>query len=135
MTPRVRNRLLPGVTLLDEPAGWAPSVPADLDEAAPPVDAAGTAACEACGTRLPLASLDITTRGYRCAACVSNELRRAPAPAGDLEHVKIGRGRWWLMPLVIAVGAGVTLVEPGAVLVVVGLVALALLVWVLRRGF
>jgi hypothetical protein len=108
-------------------------VPADLAQREE-ANADGTAKCESCRATFPLASLDITQYGYRCAPCQKAAAQMlVPAPT-DLDNVKVGRGRWWIMPIVIAVGSALTILYPAAVLiVVVGIAGLAFRV-MMRRG-
>ena len=98
--------------LLDEPKsrGWDPVVPADLHaNPLPPVAADGTAACWQCKAILPFAQLDIAGNAYSCRPCM---LRTAQVNASmdaskiDVDNVKIGRGRWWLWPLMAAAMLG-----------------------------
>ena len=61
--------------------------------------------------------------GYECSGCtIADALRQHPAPA-DLEHVKVGRGRWWVMPIV-AVSVGVFGIFQPVALFLLGPVAL-----------
>lgn len=127
------NRFLPGGSLLQDHDTFDPVVPHDVAkrEAA---NADGTAKCEMCRETLPLANLDITAYGYRCAPCQKKDAElQNPAPA-NLDNVKVGRGRWWIMPIVIVVGGVITILEPVAVFVVVGVVALLAFRLVMRRG-
>lgn len=99
----------------------------------PPVASDGTAACELCSSCFPLAALTITAHGYACDPCSTRTALAVNAPV-DVETVKVGRGRSWLMPLIIAVGAAITIVAPAAVFIGTWVVA-AILLWLyLRRG-
>ena len=127
------NRFVPGGSLLQDHNTFDPVVPHDIAkrEAA---NADGTAKCEMCRETLPLANLDITAYGYRCAPCQKKDAElQNPMPA-NLDNVKVGRGRWWIMPIVIVVGGVITILEPVAVFVVVGVVALLAFRLVMRRG-
>ena len=127
------NRFVPGGSLLQDHNTFDPVVPHDVAkrEAA---NADGTANCEMCRETLPLANLDITAYGYRCAPCQKKDAElQNPMPA-NLDNVKVGRGRWWIMPIVIVVGGVITILEPVAVFVVVGVVALLAFRLVMRRG-
>lgn len=130
---RVVRRLVPGGALLDDRQSWAPKVPHDLNAPPPAIAADGTSACEVCAKKLPLAQLEITAYGYRCAACASVAVKLA-APA-DLDNVKIGRGRWWLMPIVFAVGGAFMIIAPAISLVVTMIVAGVVFRFFVRRGF
>lgn len=132
MNDRLRRRLMPGSVLLEDPKGWAPAVPADIAEP-PPVSVDGSAACSTCNRHLPLDRLSITAHGYRCDACATREALGSE-PAVDVETVKIGRGRWWIMPIVVVIGSAITIAYPAAVFVAVGLVAATGFVLFLRRG-
>jgi hypothetical protein len=57
-----------------------------------------------------------------------------PAVVLDDKNLKVGRGRWWLMPLVIAVAGTITVLEPALVFVSVVLVAGVVLRLLVRRG-
>jgi hypothetical protein len=130
---RMVNRLVPGGSLLQDHNTFDPVVPHDIAkrEAA---NADGTAKCEMCRETLPLANLDITAYGYRCAPCQKKDAElKNPAPA-NLDNVKVGRGRWWIMPIVIAVGSVITILEPAFVIILVGLVALFGVRLFVRRG-
>jgi hypothetical protein len=122
------NRLLPGAPLLDDHRSWAPAVPHDLAKP-PPIVSDGHAACESCAQSFPLAALNITAHGYRCEACAAAALAR-PLP----ENVKVGRGRWWLLPAIMAPGVVITILYPVAVFVLVLLVAAVAFRLFLRRG-
>jgi len=133
MDARLRRRLIPGSTLLEDPRGRDPVVPADLHVRAPVADD-GTATCEQCSQPFPLARLNVTARGYRCDACaVRNAVAAGPAQLDD-NNLKVGRGRWWLMPLVIAAATPVVILYPAATIVAVLVVAAVLFRFVLRRG-
>jgi hypothetical protein len=96
------------------------------------------AECTSCRGDFPLPSLAITAHGYRCDGCARQAVLDG-GPKGDLDNVKVGRGRWWIMPIVIAAGAAFTIAFPQyvifAILVVVALAAMLLrgLAW--RRLF
>jgi hypothetical protein len=126
-----QNRFVP--SLLQDHNTFDPVVPRDVAkrEAA---NADGSAKCEMCRTTLPLANLDIPAYGYRCAPCQKKDAElQNPAPA-NLDNVKVGRGRWWIMPIVIVVGSVITILEPVAVFVVVGVVAVLAFRLFIRRG-
>ena len=128
---RLRRRLLPGSILLEDDTGWSPIVP---DNIAPPpeVNADGSSTCERCTKRLPLSALDITPNGYRCAECASvDQQLSSPMPTS----LKVGRGRWWPLPVAAAVVGTITILAPALVFVTTGLVALLLFVWFMRYGF
>ena len=126
------NRFVPGGSLLQDHNTFEPVIPADLAKRESANDD-GTANCEMCRAAFPLASLDITQYGYRCAPC-QKQAAQALVPPPDLDNVKVGRGRWWIMPIVIAVGSALTIMYPAAVLiVVVGVAGLAFRV-MMRRG-
>ena len=125
MFERRRNALL-----LGDNRTWDPQIPRDLGAPPPPIAADGTAACSSCQQRRPLAQLEITAHGYQCAACAAH-LPLAAGAAIDPDQ-KIGRGRWWLLPLLIAVGAVLTILYPGAILIgsfVVAAIVLRVLMW------
>jgi hypothetical protein len=89
---------------LDEQEKWAPVVPADLHMTAPPEPAAdGTIACGLCGTRVPLARTEVVNNAYACAGCCAAVHRAAAQSEHGALHVdtKLGRGRWWLTPLLL----------------------------------
>lgn len=125
---RLRNRLLPGVVLLDDKQTWDPVVSLDVNVPPPPVSAAGTAPCELCAAQLPRDKLEVTAHGYRCAACIQSALVQ-PLPA----DLKVGRGRWWLMPIIFAVGGAFVILSPAIALVSTFVVA-ALFQFFVRRG-
>ena len=129
MDSDLRNRLLPGVVLLDDDQKWAPVVPHDMTAPPPEISAAGTAACEHCQVQFPLAQLEITAHGYRCAGCVKSALIQ-PLPA----NLAVGRGRWWLMPIVFAVGGAFVIISPAVALVVTLVGAAAVFHLFMRRG-
>jgi hypothetical protein len=130
MDSNLRNRLLPGGALLGENNRWEPAIPRDMTAAPPPV-VDGQAKCEQCTKAFPLTALEITQWGYSCGACAAAQVAGPPV---DASNVKVGRGRWWIMPIVIAVGAAITIVAPGAVLVTALVVAAITLRLFLRRG-
>jgi hypothetical protein len=133
MDDRLRRRLMPGSTLLEDPRGRAPVIPADIDVRTP-VAEDGTATCEQCSERFPIARLNVTAHGYRCDACAArNIVGAAPAQLDD-KNLKVGRGRWWLMPVVIAVATPIVILYPAATIVAVFVVAAVLFRFVLRRG-
>jgi hypothetical protein len=133
MDRKVRNRLVPGASLLDDHNTWAPEVPRDLLKRTPVADD-GTAKCDLCSKSFPIAALDVTYRGYMCGACtVTAAQRDNPAPVNP-DNVKVGRGRWWIMPIVIVVGGAITIVYPVAALVTVVVVAMLVFRLILRRG-
>lgn len=126
------NRFVPGGSLLQDHNTFDPVVPADLarrEEA----NGDGTANCESCRATFPLASLDITQYGYRCAPCQKSAAQML-VPPPDLDNVKVGRGRWWIMPIVIAVGSALTILYPAAVLIAVFGVAMLAFRLMARRG-
>jgi Zn finger protein HypA/HybF involved in hydrogenase expression len=94
-------------SVFDEHKGRDVVVPADLHLAKlPPVAADGTAECWLCQQRFRFAELDITGDVYACRACLLRQAQVAASQQADVGNVKIGRGRWWLMPsIVLAVGA------------------------------
>jgi hypothetical protein len=125
------NRFVP--SLLQDHNTFDPVVPHDVAKRET-ANADGTAKCEMCRATLPLANLDITAYGYRCAPCQKKDAElQNPAPA-NLDNVKVGRGRWWIMPIVIVVGSVITILEPVAVFVVVGMVAVLAFRLFVRRG-
>lgn len=126
---RLRNRLLPGVVLLDDQQTWAPVVPRDMNAPPPAVSAEGTAACEQCLSEFPLAQLEITAYGYRCAGCARSALVQ-PLPA----NLKVGRGRWWIMPIVFAVGGAFVFIAPAVALIGTLVVAALTFQFFVRRG-
>jgi hypothetical protein len=85
--------------LLSEPSssGRDVVVPHDLHLAKlPPLAEDGTAECWRCKQRLPFAQLDIAGQAYQCRPCM---LRANQVATGHVDvDVKIGRGRWWLLP-------------------------------------
>lgn len=99
-----------GVTLLQDPKGWDPVVPADLHSSKlPPVAEDGTAECIQCKTRHPFQTLTIANDMYFCAGCQAINTRRQAldAAAGvDVDNVKVGRN-WTgtLVGLGVALGA------------------------------
>ena len=126
---RLRNRLLPGVVLLDDQQTWAPVVPRDINAPPPPVSAEGTAPCEQCQSTFPLAQLEITAYGYRCAGCAKAALIQ-PLPT----NLEVGRGRWWIMPIVFAVGGAFVFIAPAVALVATLVVAALTFQFFVRRG-
>lgn len=101
--------------LLEEPKsrGWDPVVPADLHaNPLPPVAEDGTAECWQCKTRLPFSQLDIAGNAYSCCPCMLRTAQRnaaADVAHIDVDHVKIGHGRWWLWPLLVTTLLAVTI--------------------------
>ena len=94
--------------VFDEHKGRDVVVPPDLHLAKlPPVAADGTAECWMCKQRMQFAQLDIAGDAYACRPCLMRQAQMAAAEqAVDVDNVKIGRGRWWLMPsIVLVVGA------------------------------
>lgn len=94
--------------VFDEHKGRDVVVPADLHLAKlPPVAADGTAECWMCKQRLLFQQLDITGDSYACRPCLMRQAQSAASQQSvDVDNVKIGRGRWWLMPaIVLAAGA------------------------------
>jgi hypothetical protein len=94
-------------SVFDDHKGRDVIVPYDLHLAKlPPVAADGTAECWRCHQRLPFAQLDIAGEAYVCRGCALKAAQQAAQLEPiDVDHVKIGRGRWWILPLCIA-GAG-----------------------------
>jgi hypothetical protein len=133
MDDDLRRRLIPGSSLLDEPRGREPVVPRDLHVRAP-VGADGTAACDLCSERFAIDKLNVTAHGYRCDACIAKAIRDAGPAELDDKAIKVGRGRWWIWPLVIAAVSPLIIVFPAATFVIVFVVALVLLRLFLRRG-
>ncbi|MEO8549953.1 MAG: hypothetical protein ABI678_08260 [Kofleriaceae bacterium] len=90
-------------SVFDEHKGRDVIVPDDLHLAKlPPVAADGTAECWMCRERLPFAQLDITGDTYSCRPCVMRAAQVAASQTPiDVDNVKIGHGRWWLIPLVV----------------------------------
>lgn len=132
-TRRLRNRVLPGAALLDDHNTWAPVVPYDADSPPPPVEG-GTSTCDACSRTLPLTALNITAHGYRCDACAAAAIQQQGPAVVDASNVKVGRGRWWLWPAIIAPSAAITILYPGAVFIVVAVAALLVFAIFMRRG-
>lgn len=97
-----------GVTLLQDPKGWDPVVPADMHTSKlPPVAEDGTAECIQCKARHPFSTLTIANEMYFCAGCQAINTRRQALDAAsrvDVDNVKIGRS--WTGTLV---GIGVAL--------------------------
>jgi hypothetical protein len=91
-----------GESILTDPKGWDPVIPADMyTSKLPPVAADGTAECWRCKTRMPFAELDIANEAYCCKPCgfkaaQMNALMTTPA---DLENHKIGRS--WTGTLIV----------------------------------
>jgi hypothetical protein len=63
-----------------------------------------------CKQRMLFQQLEIAGEAYACRPCLVRQAQvAAQQQAVDVDNVKIGRGRWWLMPsIVLAVGAVVT---------------------------
>jgi hypothetical protein len=126
---RLRNRLLPGIVLLDDKQTWDPVIPLDLNAPPPVVSAEGTAACEQCRAQFPLGQLEITAHGYRCSGCATSALV-APLPA----NLSVGRGRWWLLPIIFAVGGAFVLIAPAVALISTVVMAAVTFQLFIRRG-
>jgi hypothetical protein len=96
--------------VFDEHKGRDVVIPPDLHLAKlPPVAADGTAECWMCKQRMPFAQLEIAGDAYACGPCmVRTAQARAAQDAVDVDNVKIGRGRWWLMPSIILVVGALT---------------------------
>lgn len=101
---------LAGAVLTDH-KGWDPVVPDDLHLAKlPPVADDGTAECWQCRARLPFAQLDIAGQAYSCRPCALRTSQVAAAQQAasiDVDNVKVGRGRWWILPLCFAGAIGI----------------------------
>ncbi|HEY4182216.1 MAG TPA: hypothetical protein VGM90_35475 [Kofleriaceae bacterium] len=82
----------------------------------------GEARCQACRQIFPLDALSITAYGYDCEGC-TRKAALDGGPKGDLDNVKVGRGRWWIMPIVIAAGGAFTFMFPEYVIVAIAVVA------------
>jgi hypothetical protein len=99
-----------GVTLLQDPKGWDPVVPADLHSSRlPPVAEDGTAECIQCKTRHRYETLTIANEMYFCAGCHAMNTRwqaQQAAQGVDVDNVKVGRN-WTgtLVGLGVALGA------------------------------
>ena len=132
MDDRLRRRLMPGSTFLEDPRGRDPVVPADINVRAPVADD-GTATCDQCSQPFPIARLNVTAHGYRCDGCVTRGIVDAGPARLDDKSLKVGRGRWWLMPLVIAAVTPIIILYPAATIVAVFVVAAVLFRLVLRR--
>ncbi len=127
---RLRNRLLVGLLSgRGGPKTWAPVVPRDMTARPPEVSAEGMAACEQCLSRFPLVQLEITAHGYRCAGCATSALVQ-PLPTS----LKVGRGRWWIMPIVFAIVGAFVFIAPAVALVVTVVGALIAVRLLMRRG-
>src|SRR5215468_9218843 len=118
MNDRLRRRMMPGSVLLEDPRGRDPVVPADLHVRAPVGDD-GTAACEQCAQRFPITQLNVTAHGYRCDVCAAQAVVDAGPKQLDDKNIKVGRGRWWIGPLIIAAASPIVILYPAAVLVLV----------------
>jgi len=129
----LRRRLLPGSALLDDPRGREPIVPRDLHVRAP-VAVDGTAACDLCSQRFPIDQLNVNAHGYRCDACTARMVREAGPAELDDKNIKVGRGRWWVVPLIGAAATPLIIIYPAVTLVVVLVIAMVLLRLVMRRG-
>jgi hypothetical protein len=130
---RLRRALLPGSSLLEDHKGRAPVVPRDIGVRATQ-NADGTAPCDLCSAAYPIAELEVTAHGYRCAACVARLVREAGPAELDDKNLKVGRGRWWIMPLVIVAASPIIILYPAATIVLVLAVAAFMLRLVMRRG-
>jgi hypothetical protein len=78
--------------------------------------------CERCREMFPPEALSITAYGYECAECARKAAIDSAGPV-DLENVKVGRGRWWIMPVVVAAGGAFTFMFPEYVIVAIVVVA------------
>ncbi len=76
----------------------------------PPVGADGKAECWRCMSRFPFEQLDIANEAYVCRPCAmraAQTLAAADAARVDVDTVKIGRGKWWVVPLAFAGAIGI----------------------------
>ena len=92
--------------VFDEHKGRDVIVPSDLHLAKlPPVAADGTAECWMCQQRFLFQDLDLANGAYVCRTCNCRaQVFNAPQLANlNVDEVKIGRGRWWLLPSIVAV--------------------------------
>jgi hypothetical protein len=96
--------------VFDEHKGRDVVIPPDLHLAKlPPVAADGTAECWMCKQRMPFGQLEIAGDVYACGPCMLRQAQAlAQQQAVDVDNVKIGRGRWWLMPSIILVVGALT---------------------------
>ena len=92
--------------ILEDHKGWDPVVPHDLHTSKlPPVGEDGNVECWRCTSRLPFNDVDIVNEAYVCRPCGARATQLAAETAAaqvDVDTVKIGRGRWWILPLAFA---------------------------------
>jgi len=91
--------------------------PADFRSRKRPALADGMVECDSCDRPFPAAALTITEYGHRCETCsAAAALVDVPRDV-DPATVKIGRGRWWVFPIIVAAGGAFMLVAPTAALI------------------
>lgn len=100
-----------GPAILKDHKGWDPVVPHDLHlSKLPPVADDGTAECWRCKSRVAFQQLDIVDEAYVCRPCSARATHAAAAASAaqvDVDTVKIGRGKWWVVPLAFAGAFGI----------------------------